>query len=145
MRREHQAHTLQTTALVHEAYLKLCGSQEIDWRDRSHFYAVAARQMRRVLIDYARRSGRDKRQGDRNAVVLDDFDGCSLPPDERLLALDEALTSLEELDERASQIVELRFFSGLSESEVAEALHISVATVKRDWDFARTWLMSRLT
>jgi len=144
MRREHGEHTLQTTAVVHEAYLRLCGSAPIDWKDRSHFFAVAAQQLRRVLVDHARRVGSEKRGGGLVRIELIDGDGSTVGFDERLLAVDEALTRLHGLDLRAAQVIDLRFFGGLSEPEAAEALGISVATLKRDWDFARTWLASQL-
>lgn len=144
MRREHGEHTLQTTAVVHEAWLRLCGSAPVNWNDRSHFFAVAAQQLRRVLVDHARRVRSEKRGGDLVRLDLLDGDGGVFPFDERLLAVDEALTRLESLDERAARVIELRFFGGLSEIEAAEALGISVATLKRDQDFARTWLASQL-
>jgi RNA polymerase sigma factor (TIGR02999 family) len=144
MRREHGEHTLQTTAVVHEVYLRLCGSAPVNWKDRSHFFAVAAQQLRRVLVDHARRVRSEKRGGGLVRLDLLDGDGGVVSFDERLLAVDEALTRLQTLDERAAKAIELRFFGGLSETEAAEALSISVATLKRDWDFARTWLASQL-
>jgi RNA polymerase sigma factor (TIGR02999 family) len=144
MRREQGEHTLQTTAVVHEAYLRLCGAAPINWQDRSHFFAVAAQQLRRVLVDHARRVRSEKRGGGLIRLELLEGDGGMVGFDERLLALDEALTRLHALDERAAKVIELRFFGGLSETEAAEALSISVATLKRDWDFARTWLASQL-
>ena len=144
MRRERGEHTLQTTALVHEAYLRLAGSAPVDWQDRRHFFAVAAQQLRRVLVDHARRVHSEKRGGALTKVSLEDCDGAALSLDERLLAVDEALARLYQLDERAAKVVELRFFGGLGESEAAETLDISVATLKRDWDFARAWLASQL-
>ena len=144
MRREQGEHTLQTTALVHEAYLRICRSETIDWKNRAHFYAVAAQQLRRVLLDHARRAQSDKRGGGIVKLSLWDEDGGGVSPDERLLAVDEALTRLEKLDPRAAKVVELRFFGGLTEADAAEALGISVATLKRDWEFAKTWLTARL-
>jgi RNA polymerase sigma-70 factor, ECF subfamily len=144
MRREHGEHTLQTTAVVHEAYLRICGSEPIDWKDRAHFYAVAAQQLRRVLIDHARRVQSEKRGGDVVKLSLWDSDGPAIGIDERVLAVDQALGRLELLDPRAAKVVELRFFGGLSEAEAAEALQISVATLKRDWEFAKTWLTGQL-
>ena len=144
MRREHGEHTLQTTAVVHEVYLRLCGTAPINWKDRSHFFAAAAQQLRRVLVDHARRVGSEKRGGGLVRVELLDGDGGTVGFDDRLLAVDEALTRLHALDSRAAQVIDLRFFGGLSEPEAAEALGISVATLKRDWDFARTWLASQL-
>jgi RNA polymerase sigma factor (TIGR02999 family) len=144
MRREQGEHTLQTTALVHEVYVRLCGSDPIPWKDRAHFFAVAAQQLRRVLVDHARRVRSEKRGGGQVKLPLWESDGPAWEIDERLLAVDEALTRLQALDERAANVVELRFFGGLSESEAAEALGISLATLKRDWDFARAWLASQL-
>jgi RNA polymerase sigma factor (TIGR02999 family) len=144
MRREHGEQTLQTTALVHEVYLRLRGSSSVEWKDRSHFFAVAARQLRRVLVDHARRLNSDKRGGGVVKLSLWDSDGEAVALDDRLLALDQALERLEALDTRAGKVVELRFYGGLSEVETAEALQISVATVKRDWEFARTWLTAQL-
>jgi RNA polymerase sigma factor (TIGR02999 family) len=144
MRRERPEHTLQTTALVHEMYLRLCGSGPVNWQDRAHFFAVAAQQLRRVLVDYARRVHSEKRGGGQVRLELRDSYGGAWEIDDRLLALDESLTRLQALDERAAKVIELRFFGGLSEAEAAEALDISVATLKRDWEFARTWLASRL-
>ena len=144
MRREHGEHTLQTTALVHEAYLRLFGSGPVEWKDRAHFFAVAARQLRHILVDHARRVRSEKRGGGQVHFSLDDSDGPACPLDERVLAVDEALGRLQMLDERAAKVVELRYFGGLSESEAAETLGISIATLKRDWDFARTWLAAQL-
>ena len=144
MRREHGEHTLQATAIVHEAYLRLCGSAPVEWKDRSHFFAVAAQQLRRVLVDHARRIHSEKRGGGLVRLDLLEGDGGVAAFDERVLAVDEALNRLQALDARAAQAVELRYFGGLSETEAAEALGISVATLKRDWDFARTWLASQL-
>lgn len=144
MRREHGEHTLQTTAVVHEVYLRLCGASPINWKDRSHFFAVAAQQLRRVLVDHARRVRSEKRGGGLVRVELLEGNGGMVAFDERLLAVDEALSRLQALDERAAKVIELRFFGGLSETEAAEALSISLATLKRDWDFARTWLAGQL-
>lgn len=144
MRRERGEHTLQTTALVHETYLRLCGSEPVDWQNRAHFFAVAAQQVRRVLVDHARRAKSGRRGGGQIKFCLADGDCPVIDRDERLLAIDEALARLEVLDERAAKVIELRFFGGLSEKEAAASLSISVATLKRDWDFARTWLASQL-
>jgi len=143
MRHEHAGHTLQATALVHEVYLRLCGSGPIEWQDRAHFFAVAAQQMRRILVDHARRRLSEKRGAGEVHFSLSHFDGSVVPSDEGILALDEALTRLQALDERAAKVVALRFFGGLAETEVAQALDISVATMKRDWTFARTWLATQ--
>lgn len=144
MRRENGEHTLQTTAIVHEVYLRLCGDAPVNWKNRSHFFAVAAQQLRRVLVDHARRVRSEKRGGGWVRLDLMDGDGGVVAFDERVLAVDEALTRLQALDERAAKAIELRFFGGLSVTEAAEALSISVATLKRDWDFARTWLASQM-
>jgi len=144
MRRERGEHTLQTTALVHEAYIRLCGAQQIRWHDRAHFFAVAAQQLRRVLVDYARRFRSQKRGGGKVCATLFDSDNAVWQLDERLLAVDGALQKLETLDRRAAKLIELRFFGGLTETEAAEALEISITTLKRDWDFARSWLAAQL-
>jgi RNA polymerase sigma factor (TIGR02999 family) len=144
MGHERGDHTLQATALVHEAYLRLCGSETIEWKDRAHFFAVAARQLRRVLVDHARRVNSDKRGGGHTKFSLADADCATVDRDERLLAIDEALERLQALDRRAANVIELRFFGGLSEPEAAEALGISLATLRRDWEFARTWMASQL-
>jgi len=145
MRRESPDHTLTPTALVHELYLRLFTAEPIEWRNRAHFFAVAARQFRHILVDHARMRQADKREGQRIQVTLVDAASSVQTPLHDLLALDEALDRLEELDSRASRIVEIRFFGGLTENEAAEVLGISVATVKRDWKFARTWLLGQLT
>jgi RNA polymerase sigma factor (TIGR02999 family) len=144
MRRERGEHTLQTTAVLHEAYLRIFRSEPVECKDRAHFYAVAAQQLRRVLLDHARRAHREKRGGGIVKLSLWESDVGALGLDERLLALDEALARLENLDPRAAKVVELRFFGGLTEADAAEVLDISVATLKRDWDFAKTWLASQL-
>ena len=145
MRREHGEHTLQTTAIAHEADFRICKSEPIEWRDRAHFYAVAAQQLRRVLVDHARRQRSEKRGGGMLPLSLWESAGAAIVMDERVLAVNEALSRLESLDPRAAKAVELRFFGGLSEAETAEALDISVATLKRDWDFAKAWLAGQLS
>src|ERR1700676_723928 len=144
MRRERGEHTLQDTALFHEMCLRLWGTAPVNWKDRAHFFAVAAQQLRRVLVDHARRVRSEKRGGGQIKLTLWEADGGTWELDERLLALDESLTRLQALDERAARVIELRFFAGLSEIDAAEALSISIATLKRDWEFARTWLASQL-
>lgn len=144
LRRENEGHTLQTTALVHEAYLRLVDVRHIEWRDRAHFFAMASRMMRRVLINYARDRKRIKRGGGRAPLALDERD---LPVDDNvddLLALDEALTRLQRMNERRCRVVECRFFAGLGIEETAEALDVSPGTVKRDWRLARLWLNREL-
>lgn len=145
LRRESPDHSLQPTALVHEAYLRLTELKKIDWQSRSHFFAVSATIMRRILVDHARASRARKRGDGWDAVSLNE---AILPAPERsgdLLDLDEALTRLSELDERQAKIVELRFFAGMSEEETGEALGISARTVKRDWRIAKAWLFKELT
>jgi RNA polymerase sigma-70 factor, ECF subfamily len=144
LRNETRHHSLQPTALVHEAYIRLTKLQEIDWQSRSHFFAVSATIMRRILVDHARSSQAKKRGESGTFVSLDD---AIFPAPERepeILALDEALKRLAKLDERQSKIVELRFFAGMSEEEAGEVLGISARTVKRDWRIAKAWLYAEL-
>jgi len=145
MRRERPDHTLQTTALVHEAYLKLARQKAVSWQGRSHFLAVASQVMRRILIDHARGQLREKRGGPQVTVSLDDaVVVVSLERSEDLLKLDEALNRLSKLDARQSRIVELRFFGGLSVEETSEVLGLSPKTIKRDWAVAKAWLHAEL-
>jgi RNA polymerase sigma factor (TIGR02999 family) len=137
-------HTLQPTALVHEAYMKLVDQTRVDWQGRSHFFAVAAQAMRRILVDHARARQRDKRGGGRARVVLDEAVALSPQKDEDVLALDEALERLAKLDARQAKVVELRFFGGMNVEEVAAALGVSKRTVEGDWTFARAWLSREL-
>jgi len=141
MRRERAGHTLQTTALIHEAYLRLFDASQVRLENRRHFFAVASRLMRQALIDLARERGSLKRGGGAEHVSLDEALMVSEQRDDELLSLDEALRALAEFDERKSQVVELRFFGGLSVEETAEALEVSVETVHRDWRLARSWLL----
>jgi RNA polymerase sigma factor (TIGR02999 family) len=142
---ERSGHTLTTTALVHETYLRLVKIEQVEWQDRAHFYAVAARVMRRVLIDYARARNRDKRGGAPVQVALSEtLDAVVQQPDD-LLALEEALGRLEAQNERQGRVVECRCFAGMSVEETAVALGTSPATVKRDWAFARAWLNRELS
>ena len=145
LRGEPSGHTLNTTALVHEAYLKLVKIDEVQWRDRAHFFAVAARVMRRILIDYARAARREKRGGDARRVSLAEAKDLSLRQADDLLVLEEALTRLEGLNERYCRVVECRCFAGLSVEETANALGTSPATVKRDWALSRAWLNRELS
>ena len=139
--RESPSHTLQSTALVHEAYFKLIGQRRVHWQNRAHFFGIAAQMMRRILVDHARHHARDKRGGPAPKLSLDEAVATvELEPDVDLLALDEALTSLAGIDPRGARIIELRFFSGLTLDETAEVLGISAGTVKRDWSTARAWL-----
>jgi RNA polymerase sigma factor (TIGR02999 family) len=145
LRGERPGHTLNTTALVHEAYLKLVNVQQVQWRDRAHFFAMAARLMRRILIDYARTRKRDKRGGDDAVVVtLDEALDLAAERADELVALDEALVRLEAISERPCRVIEYRCFGGLSVEETAAVLETSPATVKRDWAFARAWLNREL-
>lgn len=144
LQREHPDHTLGTTGLVHEAYLKLVDQTRVGWKDRAHFFAVAALAMRRILVDYARRHRRAKRGGGVSPVTLDEGAVSLDERAENLVALDEALTRLGELNPRLSQVVECRFFGGLTEEEIAEALGVTTRTVKRDWAKARGWLYQEL-
>jgi RNA polymerase sigma factor (TIGR02999 family) len=145
MGREGDGHTLQTTALVHEAYLRLVGCKQVQWKSRSHFLAVAAQAMRRVLTDHARRKSRLKRGGGEKPTTLDwDVAQKGLPYLD-LLALHEALNRLSQTHDRQAKVVELRFFGGLSESEVAEVLGVTRKTVGRDWRFAQAWILRELT
>jgi len=144
LRGERKDHTLNATALVHEAYLKLIKQEEVDWQNRVHFFAVAATAMRRILIDYARARQAGKRGGPEAAITLNEELMPGEAKAERLLELDDALTRLESLNQRQGKVVELRFFAGLKEDEIAEHLGISLATVKRDWRLARAWLAREL-
>jgi len=144
MSRERNDHTLQPTALVNEVYLRLVDLQGVGWRDRAHFLAVAARTMRRILVDFARARGYQKRSaGDR--VALNEWLAMAPEPGADLVALDDALNRLGEIDLRKSQVVELRYFGGLQVDETAEALHISPETVMRDWRAAKAWLLLQLS
>ena len=144
LRRERVGHTLQPTALVHEAYLRLVDQDRVVWQNRAHFLAVAASMMRRVLMDHGRRQKAGKRGGAGTRVTLDDAFSAVAPRDLDLLALDEALSELAAIDEQQARIVELRAFGGLEVEETAEVLGISPATVKRHWAFALAWLQQRL-
>lgn len=144
MRRERPGHTLQTTALVNEAYVKLVRQEDADWSNRAHFFAVAAQVMRRILVDHARTRLAEKRGGGAAALPLDEALVFSPERSAEFVALDEALSRLETHDERVSRVVELRYFAGLSVEETAEALRISARTVKRDWQFGRAWLQAEL-
>lgn len=141
---EREGHTLQTTALVNEMYLRLVGIDALRWRDRANFFAMAAMLMRRVLVDYARQRGRDKRGAGVSVTSLDE-NVIAPQPAVDVVALDEALERLAAVDPQQSRVVELRFFAGLSVKETAEVLGISAATVKRDWATARLWLYNELT
>jgi RNA polymerase sigma-70 factor (ECF subfamily) len=144
LRGERPGHTLQPTALVHEAYLRLTKASEVDWQSRSHFFATAATVMRRILVDHARALRANKREGLREAISLDEALVISPAKSVELIALDDALDRLAKIDIRRSKIVELRFFGGLSEQETGEVLGISTRTVKRDWRIAKAWLYNEV-
>ncbi|MCB1033801.1 MAG: sigma-70 family RNA polymerase sigma factor [Acidobacteria bacterium] len=141
---ESSGHTLQATALVHEAYLRLVDQQQVQWQNRAHFFGVAAQMMRRILVDHARRRKAEKRGGEVQRLSLDEARDAGVSTDLDLLDLDQALTELADFDPEQSRIVELRFFAGLKVPEVAEVLSISPATVKREWSTAKAWLFRRL-
>jgi len=144
LRNERSGHTLQTSDLVHETYLRLAGGQIQDWHGRRHFFSAAAEAMRRILVEHARRRSRLKRGGERTRVSLSEVNVAAGESPEELLALDDAIRRLDQQDPRAAEIVRLRFFAGLSVEETANALDISPRTVKREWAVARAWLFDRL-
>jgi RNA polymerase sigma factor (TIGR02999 family) len=145
LRRERRGHTFQPTALVHEAYLRLIDQEGVQWHNRGHFFGIAAQQMRRILLDYARAHHAAKRGGHQEQVPLDEGIAGVFPPVEDLIALDEAMSRLAALDPRQVRIVELRVFAGLTIEETADALSISETVVKRDWNVAKAWLLRELT
>ncbi len=140
MRREDPNHTLQTTALINETYLRLVDQRKVQWQNRAHFFGIAAQIMRRILLNYARDQNRLKRGGRAIHVSLSEAMGMPAEKDRELIALNDALTRLEAIDERKSKVVELRYFGGLTVEEIAEVLKISTITVMRDWAFAKAWL-----
>ena len=144
MRGQRSDHTLEATALVNEAYLRLIDSSQVQWQNRTHFFAISAQLMRRVLVDFARSKKAEKRDGERHKVTFDEKLPISLEKESELIALDDALNRLSEMNERQSKIVEMRYFGGLTEDEIGEALDISARTVRRDWSFARAWLFREL-
>ncbi len=145
MRKERSGHTLQTSALVNEAYLRLVGAKDVRWQNRAHFFAVSARLMRRILVDFARAKYDLKRGGGALQVSLDKALAVSAGPSADSLAMDEALSRLAELHPRQAEVVEMRYFGGLSEEEVAEVLKVSLRTVQQDWRLARLWLYRELS
>ncbi|CAN5871372.1 sigma-70 family RNA polymerase sigma factor [soil metagenome] len=145
MSRQPSGHTFQTTELIHEAYLKLADGKEQNWQNRAHFFGVAAKAMRHILVDYARSKHSQKRGGWQERVTFTEGDLVSDGRSEEIVALDDALNQLAVLDERKSRVVEMKFFAGLTSEEIAEVLKISPETVKRDWRFARTWLLRELS
>ena len=145
MKNERQANTLQTTALVHEVYLRLVDVTKIEWHERVQFFAMAAQMMRRILVDAARARGAHKRGGGALRVNLDETALLSTAPDRSILALDDALTAFAQIAPRQAKVVELRYFGGLTEEEIVAALTISPRTVRRDWDLAKAWLLRELS
>ena len=145
MRKERAGQTLQTTALIHEAYLRLIDANQVQWQNRAHFFGVAAHIMRQILVAMARERGAQKRGGGVRQVSLDEQLIVSPEQDEDLVAIDEALSALAEVDARKAKVVELRFFGGLTEEETATALKVSPETVRRDWRIARAWLRRKLS
>ena len=144
MKRQPSGHTFQTTELIHETYLKLAKQEQQTWQNRAHFFGVAASAMRHILVDYARSKHSQKRGGWQERVTLSDIVG-STAESKDIVALDDALKVLAALDERKSRVVELKYFAGITNEEIAEVLQVSIDTVKRDWRFARTWLLRELT
>ncbi len=145
LRGERSNHTLNTTALVHEAYLKLIDQSKVSWQNRAHFFAIAAQAMRRILINYANKRKAEKRGGDQPLATFDEHSMQRETKADELILLDEALTELGETNQRLSKVVEYRFFGGLTQEEIAEVLEMSVPTVRRDWRLARAWLSRELT
>jgi RNA polymerase sigma-70 factor, ECF subfamily len=144
MRRERRGHTLRTTALVNDAYLRLVDQRQVRWQNRAHFFAIAAQMMRRILVDHARSKHYEKRGGGAVHVPLEEAAVLAEGKSAEILALDEALRALAELDPRRARVVELRYFGGLSNEEIAEVLKVSTNTVTRDWNMARAWLYNEL-
>jgi len=144
MKNERPGHTLQTTALAHEAWLRLADVSIADWKDRAHFFAIAAQMMRRILVDGARARHREKRGGSAERVDFDQIPDVSSGRDSEMVAIDDALQALAQFDARKAQVIELRFFGGLSVKETAEVLKTSEETVHRDWRLARTWLLREI-
>ena len=145
LKRERAGHSLQTTALVNEAYMRLVDYKRMQWQNRAHFFGVAAQAMRRILVDHARSRNYQKRGGGTQQVSIDEAATLSQGRTSELIALDDALRELEKMDERKSRIVELRYFGGLSLEETAEVLGVSVPTVTRDWNTAKAWLLREMT
>jgi len=144
MRRQPAGHTFQTTDLIHETYLKIAGGQERNWQSRNHFFGVAAKAMRHILVDYARSKNNQKRSGWQERVTLADNMRATNQASEEVVDLDEALNRLAILDDRKVRVVEMKFFAGLKVAEIADVLKVSPETVKRDWSFAQTWLLREL-
>jgi len=145
MSRERVSHTLQTTALINEAFVRLIDARNVQWQSRAHFYGIAAQVMRRILVESARKRNYRKRGGGNYQVTFEETLVVSEAQDPNVLVLDEALTELARIDERKARVVELRFFGGLTEKETAVAVNVSAETVRRDWRLAKTWLLRRLS
>ena len=145
MNRERAGHTLQTTALINEAYVRLIDSHSVQWQSRAHFYGIAAQVMRRVLVDSARKRNYRKRGGGSHQITFTETLAVTVAEDPNVLALDEALNELARIDERKARVVEMRFFGGLSEKETAVALRVSPETARRDWRLAKSWLLRQLS
>jgi RNA polymerase sigma-70 factor (ECF subfamily) len=145
LNREREGHTFQTHDLIHEAFLRLIGQRQADWQNRSHFFAIAAQMMRRILVDHARSRGARRHGGDVRQLVLDDLADIAVHRDADLVALDEALTELAKVDESLARIVDLRFFGGLDHDEIASLLGVSNPTVRRRWRVAKAWLYRELS
>ncbi|MBP9582567.1 MAG: sigma-70 family RNA polymerase sigma factor [Ignavibacterium sp.] len=141
---EYRNHTLQTTELVHEAYIKLIGNENINWQNRAHFFGIAANSMRQILVDYARKRNSIKRGEGKTHLSLESAEEFAFQSDEDIIALDEAMQKLEAFDKDLSKVVELRFFAGLNVDETAKVLNCSASTVKRDWSLAKAWLFREL-
>ncbi len=145
MNSQSDGHTMQTTELIHEAYLKLAGNEETDWKNRAHFFGVASKAMRHILVDYARSKNSQRRGGLEGRITFVENEIVSNQRSGEIVALDDALLRLAELDERKSRVVEMKFFGGLKIEEIAEVLKVSVVTIKRDWSFARNWLLKEIS
>lgn len=141
---EYRSHTLQTTELVHEAYIKLVGGQEINWQNRAHFFGIAANSMRQILVDHARKRNSQKRGEGKTHLSLDNAEEIAFQSDEDIIELDDAMKKLEAFDPDLSKVVELRFFAGLNVEETAKILNLSASTVKREWSLAKAWLFREL-
>ena len=141
---QNKGHTFQTTELIHEVYLKLAGGENQSWQDRAHFFGVAAMAMRHILVNHARSKRSQKRGGEPQKVTLDENSIATIERADEIVALHDALNDLAVFDERASRVVELKFFGGITNKETAEVLNVSTETVKRDWQFARSWLLRQV-
>jgi len=145
MNRQDSGHTMQTTELIHEAYLKLAGNEEKDWKNRSHFFGVASQAMRHILVDYARSKNSQRRGGLQEKITLAENAMVSSNQADEIIALNDALSKLAKFDQRKSRVVEMKFFGGLSFEEIAEVLQMSIITVQRDWSFAKNWLSNEIS